>query len=369
MTGQDDTLRRGFAVLGRAVRHEPRIFAIAVGGSAVYGVMTVGGGLGARPGHRPGGRAGVPHRRDDHRRAGRRPRSRSSAVALLKAAGIVGRRLGRGRHAVPAAGALPARGDQAVPATAAVLAPAAPDRAAAVQRERRRRGHLVPDRAAADGGRRAGDAVRRRRSRWCSPTRCSSLVGFRSSRRSSCSTSSTSGGCRRWRPARSSCGPRSAGWRTSRSTARWWSRRWAASRRRPRGSRSRPNELRDAQVRVGRVRGMFDPVLEALPNLGVLAVLLVGAVPDRVRARIDAGELVQVAYLFTLLAFPVRAIGWVLGELPRVGRRLGPGVPGARGDRWAGVRARSSSGTSTRRRRSTYGGSGSPTTTRRCCTT
>ena len=31
----------------------------------------------------------------------------------------------------------------------------------------------------------------------------------------------------------------------------------------------------------------------------------------------DAGELVQVAYLFTLLAFPVRAIGWVLGELPR----------------------------------------------------
>jgi ATP-binding cassette, subfamily B, bacterial len=31
----------------------------------------------------------------------------------------------------------------------------------------------------------------------------------------------------------------------------------------------------------------------------------------------DAGDLVQVAYLFVLLAFPVRAIGWVLGELPR----------------------------------------------------
>ena len=39
MTAQDDTLRRGFALLGRAVRHEPRIFAFAVGGSAVYGVM------------------------------------------------------------------------------------------------------------------------------------------------------------------------------------------------------------------------------------------------------------------------------------------------------------------------------------------
>jgi ABC-type multidrug transport system fused ATPase/permease subunit len=80
--------------------------------------------------------------------------------------------------------------------------------------------------------------------------------------------------------------------------------------------RARAEELRDAMVRVGRVRGLFDPALEALPNLGVLVVLLVGT------ARIEAGalapgDLIQVAYLFTLLAFPVRAIGWVLGELPR----------------------------------------------------
>jgi ATP-binding cassette, subfamily B, bacterial len=75
-------------------------------------------------------------------------------------------------------------------------------------------------------------------------------------------------------------------------------------------------QLRDANVRVGRVRGAFDPALEALPSLGVLAVLLVGV------ARIDAGllepgTLVQVAYLLTIVAFPIRAIGWVLGELPR----------------------------------------------------
>jgi ATP-binding cassette, subfamily B, bacterial len=75
-------------------------------------------------------------------------------------------------------------------------------------------------------------------------------------------------------------------------------------------------ELRDAQIQVGRVRGVFDPVLEALPSLAVLAVLLVGT--RRMQSgAVDAGELVQVAYLFTLLAFPVRAIGWVLGELPR----------------------------------------------------
>jgi ATP-binding cassette subfamily B protein len=75
-------------------------------------------------------------------------------------------------------------------------------------------------------------------------------------------------------------------------------------------------ELRDANVAVGRVRGLFDPVLEALPNLGVLAVLLVGSIRLRSGAM-SPGDLVHVAYLFTLLAFPIRALGWVLAEVPR----------------------------------------------------
>jgi ABC-type multidrug transport system fused ATPase/permease subunit len=79
---------------------------------------------------------------------------------------------------------------------------------------------------------------------------------------------------------------------------------------------ARANELRDALIRVGRLRGMFDPALEALPNLAVLAVLLVGGL--RVAAgSLDAGGLVRIAYLFTLLAFPIRAIGWLLADLPR----------------------------------------------------
>ncbi|MEU0571809.1 ABC transporter ATP-binding protein [Nonomuraea sp. NPDC005983] len=78
----------------------------------------------------------------------------------------------------------------------------------------------------------------------------------------------------------------------------------------------RAHELRDANIAVGRVRGLFDPMLEALPTLGVLAVLAVGALRLST-GSIDAGELVQVAYLFTLLAFPIRALGWVLAELPR----------------------------------------------------
>lgn len=80
--------------------------------------------------------------------------------------------------------------------------------------------------------------------------------------------------------------------------------------------RARSEELRDTMTAVGRVRGTFDPVMEALPVVGVLAVLLVGT--SRVGSgNITPDQLVRVAYLFTLLAFPVRAIGWVLNELPR----------------------------------------------------
>jgi ATP-binding cassette, subfamily B, bacterial len=81
--------------------------------------------------------------------------------------------------------------------------------------------------------------------------------------------------------------------------------------------RRQSEELRDAMIDVGRLRGLFDPVMEALPTLGTLSVLLVGGL------RLQAGDttvgaLVSVAYLFSILATPIRAIGWVLGDLPRV---------------------------------------------------
>ncbi|WP_051107808.1 ABC transporter ATP-binding protein [Actinomadura atramentaria] len=75
-------------------------------------------------------------------------------------------------------------------------------------------------------------------------------------------------------------------------------------------------ELRDANIAVGRVRGLLDPMLEALPNLGVLAVLLVGSARLESHAM-SAGDLVSVAYLFTLLSWPIRALGWVLADVPR----------------------------------------------------
>ena len=74
--------------------------------------------------------------------------------------------------------------------------------------------------------------------------------------------------------------------------------------------------LKDCLVSVGRVRGLFDPIMESLPILATLAVLTLGV--GRVASGDTATEdLVFIAYLFTVLALPIRALGWVLGELPR----------------------------------------------------
>jgi ABC-type multidrug transport system fused ATPase/permease subunit len=75
-------------------------------------------------------------------------------------------------------------------------------------------------------------------------------------------------------------------------------------------------ELRDALISVGRLRGLFDPVMDSLPSVGTLAVLLLGAWRLQTGA-ITVSELVSVSFLFTVLAFPVRAIGWVVAEMPR----------------------------------------------------
>lgn len=79
---------------------------------------------------------------------------------------------------------------------------------------------------------------------------------------------------------------------------------------------ARADELRAANVRVGRLRAVFDPVIELLPSLGTLAVLLVGA--HRAAAgAVQTGDIVFAGYLLTIMSVPVRAFGWVLGELPR----------------------------------------------------
>ena len=96
--------------------------------------------------------------------------------------------------------------------------------------------------------------------------------------------------------------------------------------------RAKAEELRDVNIRAGRIRAAFDPVLASLPSLGVLVVLAVGV--SRVTAGdASAGDVVTVAYLLTIVTFPIRAIGWLLGEFPRsvVGYRRAKAVIDAQG--------------------------------------
>jgi ABC-type multidrug transport system fused ATPase/permease subunit len=96
--------------------------------------------------------------------------------------------------------------------------------------------------------------------------------------------------------------------------------------------RAKAQELRDVNIRAGRIRAIFDPALASLPGLGVLVVLAVGV--SRVTSgATSAGDVVTIAYLLTIVSFPIRAIGWLLGEFPRsvVGYRRAKAVLDATG--------------------------------------
>jgi len=74
--------------------------------------------------------------------------------------------------------------------------------------------------------------------------------------------------------------------------------------------------LQDARIGMGRIRGTFEPMIDAIPNLGIIILLLIGS--WQVSAgRLDTGQVVQAAALFSILAFPMRVFGFFLQELPR----------------------------------------------------
>jgi ABC-type multidrug transport system fused ATPase/permease subunit len=81
------------------------------------------------------------------------------------------------------------------------------------------------------------------------------------------------------------------------------------------------DELRQHRVKFGHIRAGFEPAFDAVPALGIIVLLAVGA--WRVSSGdVTIGVLVQFVSLFQLIAFPMRLIGWVLGDMPRavVGR-------------------------------------------------
>jgi ABC-type multidrug transport system fused ATPase/permease subunit len=80
--------------------------------------------------------------------------------------------------------------------------------------------------------------------------------------------------------------------------------------------RTQAEALRKERLVVGRLRAAFEPALDALPNLGTVVLLWLGAWRMSTGA-ITTGELVQAMALFGILAFPFRVVGFLLEELPR----------------------------------------------------
>lgn len=80
--------------------------------------------------------------------------------------------------------------------------------------------------------------------------------------------------------------------------------------------RDASERLRSERIRVGRMRGTFEPMINALPTVGTIVLLVVGAwLVDRGSAT--PGDLVVAATLFSLLALPLRIVGFFLEEMPR----------------------------------------------------
>ena len=73
--------------------------------------------------------------------------------------------------------------------------------------------------------------------------------------------------------------------------------------------------LRQARIETVRLRSSFEALLDGVPNVANIGLLVAGTY--RVRSgALSVGELTSFIYLFTLLVFPLRLIGYALSELP-----------------------------------------------------
>ena len=80
--------------------------------------------------------------------------------------------------------------------------------------------------------------------------------------------------------------------------------------------REASDRLRNERIRVGRMRGTFEPIIDALPTLGTIILLLVGSWLVS-KGSATPGDLVLAATLFSILALPLRIVGFFLEEMPR----------------------------------------------------
>jgi ABC-type multidrug transport system fused ATPase/permease subunit len=313
-TSEPYTLRRGLFVLGQGIRQAPRMFTVAVVGSALYGVMTAGSAWALG---RVIGTVITPSFRSGHVDAGDLARGAGllAAVALLLVIGVIARRVAAGTvmydlgaiyrrrvtaqylrlplawHSRHPTGQLLSNANADVEATFQVFAPLPMAIGVVVMLVVAAGAMLLADPVLALVGLAVFPAVFAVNVVF--QRRMSPLVTRAQRLRAEVSDvahESFDG----------ALVVKSMG-REAEETQRF--------------ARS-AHALRDANIDVGRTRGMFDPVIAAIPALGTLTVLALGA-SRAASGQTSVADVVQVAYLFSLLAFPVRALGWVLGELPR----------------------------------------------------
>ena len=76
------------------------------------------------------------------------------------------------------------------------------------------------------------------------------------------------------------------------------------------------DRVRASRVKAIGLRSWFEAALDVLPSLTNIVLVVIGAL--RVRSGdVTVGEFTSVIFLFTLLVFPLRLIGYTLSELPR----------------------------------------------------
>ena len=80
--------------------------------------------------------------------------------------------------------------------------------------------------------------------------------------------------------------------------------------------RAAASELRDAKLKVASTRATFDATLDALPVAAITVLLPLGAWRISTGA-LSIGDVVAFVNLFSIIVWPLRLIGFVLGEIPR----------------------------------------------------
>jgi ABC-type multidrug transport system fused ATPase/permease subunit len=75
------------------------------------------------------------------------------------------------------------------------------------------------------------------------------------------------------------------------------------------------SKLKDARIKAVNARAIFEALVDGTPSLVNVALIAFGAIRVR-NGALTIGELSSFIYLFTLLVFPLRIIGYLLSEIP-----------------------------------------------------